>query len=114
LTSTVYRAVFCNPPSENCFLPNRVVSPSRQLPGTVLCSAWGLSLFKSEAELKAFVKKRLATNPLFLKSIGDKVAEGNINAGHGVCGDARGGHFTLHEFAGTKVWKEFKVIGNLP
>lgn len=99
-TGAAFRFVFSDIGNPNNFLPPAVIKPGRFATAAAhkCCSGYALSMYETKAQILRSAKEAQKSNPLFLKRIGDHVAELRLEDGDGLCGAAsRTGHFDFFE-----------------
>lgn len=106
-----FRLVRSDPLAAGDFEPAAVMKPERKFPSEEQrCSAWGLSFFNSHENVAAHRAKLQRSHKKFQLIIGDKIGFGKLTAKHGlVSAPNSNGHFTLHEFVGCELHKEFTI-----
>ncbi len=110
-----YRFVFDNMEGKS-FIPVAVQSPKRikNSKNNEKCSAYALSLFATEGAAKDFFLELYKRNPRIVKTLGDKLAMGEVEPSMGTCGrENRKQHFDFFEYEGCDLSTSFNIIGNL-
>jgi hypothetical protein len=101
--------------TKESFLPVGIQNPSRKLGHSQKCGAYGgLSMFEDENSAKKRFKILSRTNKKISKSLGNKLAKGQLSPIHGLCSPNNdSGHFTLYEYKDNNVENVFSIIGEL-
>jgi len=100
---------------EKSFLPVGIQNPSRKLGSSQKCGAYsGLSMFKDEESARNRFKSLSKSNKKISKSLGNKLAKGQLMPIHGLCSPSNSiGHFTLYEYKENNIESVFSIIGEL-
>lgn len=109
-----YRFVHGDPTDPRNFLCARKLSPSRVLPSSEACGAWGLPFFvTSEAATRRYEDLR-STMRNIGKTLGTKLAVVPLTQADGVASKPnRKGHFDLWEAEGVDFATRFEVVLDL-
>lgn len=105
------------PVNKDSFLPQAMLMPNRFVSANNYkkCSSWALSMFLSEQQAVDFFKKLETTVKNLRKTMGDHVAELQLNATHGLQTKAdQKGHFDLHEFNGVDLTTAISNTNRIP
>ena len=99
-SGAAFRFVFADTGHPNNFLPPAVIKPGRFAAASarVCYSGYALSMYETKAQILRSAKEAQKSNPLFLKRIGDHVAELHLEDNDGMCGEpSLTGHFDFFE-----------------
>ena len=104
-----------NPITARCFLPTALKSRTNRAQALGGCSAFGLSMFTTEAGARAKFARLKVLNPNIGKSIGDHVALVKLDSSCGLqTTPDPNGHFDLHEFVPAKnLATVSQIVGSL-
>lgn len=97
------------------FVPPAKMDPKRKFKSAPeRCDAFGLSLFMSESEARAFWRERMDAHPKFSRNVGDFLAEGNVGPVDGLATTPdTAGHFSFFEAEHVALHVVFRVVGAL-
>jgi hypothetical protein len=111
---TAFRFVW-NPVTHGSFIPVALKPPRRMnRPSPNTCSAYGLSMFATEAQARTHFAKLERMNREIRKAIGTHLASLALTADHGAQTlVSSNGHFDLHEYKDTDLVSVSTIVGAL-
>jgi hypothetical protein len=108
VSALAYRFVYEDPTHTNCSSPNMKVTPNRKpRPHEDPCSLWALSFWKNYDYAVAKLKFLIKQNKNFATTVGDYIAECQINPEDGLAEKGEVHHINLHEFEGIDFTNRF-------
>ena len=110
-----YRFVHETVAHEKSFVPPAILKPARVFPEDQRCDALALSMFTSRDNAIAVYTELVKIVKNIRKTIGSHLAEGNINATHGLATPVEGnGHFNLFAAESAEFTTCFSIAVELP